>query len=186
MLEGVWMHEEEKAVIEKYLKPDVVMMEWGSGGSTVEFSKKVKEYYSVEHNRDWYEEVSKAIPSNVTLYYKSGEELPQHYHQSEYQHYREYLDVVYEIGKRFDVVLIDGRARRLCALKIIPYLKPDAIVIIHDWCTRPPYHCVLDYYDIVDKVDTTGQTIASFKLKSNWQDIKGYDINLGSFERLNG
>jgi len=186
MLEGVWMHEAEKAVIEKYLKPESVVMEWGSGGSTVEFAKKVKRYYSVEHNYDWYQEVKAAAPPNVTLFYKPGKEIPEHYHQSEYKHYPEYLDVVYEIGKQFDVVLIDGRARRLCALKVIPYLKPDSIVIIHDWCSRPPYHCVLDYYDIVDKIDDTAQTIASFKLKPNWKDIKGYNINLSSFERVNG
>jgi hypothetical protein len=44
MIKDVWMHEREKAVIEKYLNPEVTMMEWGSGGSTVEFSKKVKKY----------------------------------------------------------------------------------------------------------------------------------------------
>ena len=185
MLEGVWMHDREKAVIEKYLHPQATMMEWGSGGSTVEFSKKVKKYYSVEHNLDWYSEVLKAIPSNVSLYYKTNKPLPSNYNQSEYQHYDEYLDVVYQIGDRFDVVLIDGRARRLCALKVIPYLKPDSIVIIHDWSLRNVYHCVLDYYDLVDEVSDTPQTIASFKLKPNWYDIEGYNINLGTFERLN-
>ena len=68
--------------------------------------------------------------------------------------------------------------------KIIPYLKPNAIVIIHDWCLRTCYHCVLDYFDLVDSVDDTEQTIATFRLKPNWKDIKGYDINLGTFERL--
>lgn len=186
MLQGVWMHADELAVIEKYLNPEATMMEWGSGGSTVEFSKKVKKYYSVEHNWEWYNEVKNAIPSNVSLYYKQNKELPDDYSQAEYQHYGEYLDVVYEIGDMFDVVLIDGRARRLCALKVMPYLKPNGIVIIHDWCLRAPYHCVLDYYDLVDKIDETPQTIATFKLKPNWKEIKGYGINLGTFERLNG
>lgn len=185
MLDTVWMDDREQAVIRKYLTSESVVMEWGSGGSTVEFSKHVKKYYSVEHNYGWYEEVKAAAPSNVSLFYKPNKELPEHYHQSEYVHYSEYLDVVYEIGDLFDVVLIDGRARRLCALKVIPYLKPNAIVIIHDWCVRPPYRCVLDYYDVVDEVSDTPQTIASFRLKSNWKDIKGYDINLGSFERIN-
>jgi hypothetical protein len=188
MIQGVWMHEEEKAVIEKYLNPDVTMMEWGSGGSTIEFSKQVKKYYSVEHNWEWYNKVNNVIPANVELFYKQIATLPpdSEYHQSTYEHYSDYLDVVYQIGDMFDVALIDGRARRLCALKVMPYLKPNAIVVIHDWCLRDPYHCVLDYYDLVDKVDHTPQTIATFRLKSNWQDIKGYDINLGTFERLNG
>jgi hypothetical protein len=189
MLSGVWMHEAEKAIIEKYLTQDTVMMEWGSGGSTVEYSKRVKKYYSVEHNFDWYQKVKVSVGANVTLFYRPVTKLPPdepHYNQSTYEYYQEYLDVVYEIGEMFDVVLIDGRARRLCALKIIPYLKPNATVIIHDWCLRPCYHCVLDYYDLVEKIDDTAQTIASFKLKPNWKDIKGYDINLGTFERLNG
>lgn len=185
-MQEVWMHDRERAVIEKYLHPEATVMEWGSGGSTIAFSKKVKKYYSVEHSYEWYTKMKEQVPNNVTLFYKPSAELPVNYNQSEYRHYKEYLDVVYSIGELFDVVLIDGRARRLCALKIIPYLKPDAIVIIHDWCLRPMYHCVLDYYDVVDRIDDTPQTIASFKLKPNWQSIKGYDINLGSFERING
>lgn len=178
------MNEKELEVIEKYLHKDVIMMEWGSGGSTVEFSKKVKKYYSVEHNWDWYNKVKNSMPSNVTLFYKETFPPSENYHQSEYKHYSDYLDIVYQIGEKFDVVLIDGRARRLCALKVIPYLKPNSIVIIHDWCLRPVYHCVLDYYDLVDKVSDTPQTIATFRLKPNWKDIKGYNINLGTFERL--
>ena len=183
------MHEREKTVIEKYLNSEATMIEWGSGGSTVEFSQKVKKYYSIEHNAGWYEKVKASIPPNVILFYKAQNLIPPeepYYNQSTYEYYRDYLDVIYEIGEMFDVALIDGRARRLCALKIIPYLKPNAIVIIHDWCLRASYHCVLDYYDLVDKVDNTPQTIATFKLKPNWKDIKGYDINLGTFERLNG
>ncbi len=187
MISGVWMNEKEKAIIEKYLSSDATVMEWGSGGSTIEFSKKVKKYYSVEHNEGWYNKVRGAISSNTTLYYRPVNKIPPeepYYNQSTYEYYQSYVDVVYEIGEIFDIALIDGRARRLCALKIIPYLKTNAVVIIHDWCLRPCYHCVLDYYDLIEKVDDTPQTIASFKLKPNWQDIKGYDINLGTFERL--
>lgn len=187
MISGVWMNEKEKAIIEKYLSSDATVMEWGSGGSTIEFSKKVKKYYSVEHNEGWYNKVRGAISSNTTLYYRPVNKIPPeepYYNQSTYEYYQSYVDVVYEIGEMFDIALIDGRARRLCALKIIPYLKTNAVVIIHDWCLRPCYHCVLDYYDLIEKVDDTPQTIASFKLKPNWQDIKGYDINLGTFERL--
>jgi len=186
---GVWMHDREKAIIEKYLNPNVTMMEWGSGGSTIEFSKQVKKYYSVENNLDWYHKVKAVMPSNVTLFYRDGLGLPMPpgFHQPLYEHYREYLDVVYQIGEMFDVVLIDGRARRLCALKVIPYLKPDSIVIIHDFWMRPYYHCVFDYYDIVDEIKDTPQTIVSLKLKPNFKDIKnGCDINLGTYDRLNG
>ena len=41
----------------KYLKPTDVLFEWGSGGSTYNFCKYVKEYYSVEHDFKWYNHV---------------------------------------------------------------------------------------------------------------------------------
>lgn len=180
-----WMDEKEKNIILKYLNSEVVMMEWGSGGSTLEFSKLVNQYYSVEHNLDWFNQINPQSPPNTKVYYRPSTKLPTTYHQSEYVHYKSYIDIVDMINKKFDVVLIDGRARRLCAYKIMSYLKENSIVIIHDWCTRPPYKCVLDYYDLIEKVDDTPQTIAVFKLKNNWNNIKGYDLSLGSFDRLN-
>ena len=181
----VWMHPSERGLVESLLRPDHVMLEWGSGGSTVAFSKQVKSYYSIEHNWDWYCKVKQAVEgTNVDLrYIPVNGPLPNNYFQAEYQHYRDYLDIVYQLGQMFDVVLIDGRARRLCALKAIPFLKPNAHVIVHDYSLRAPYHCITDYYDKVAEISTTPQTIAIFQLKPKWWEIQGYDINLGSFER---
>lgn len=36
------------------LNENDIMLEWGSGGSTYTFSKKVKKYYSIEHSPEWY------------------------------------------------------------------------------------------------------------------------------------
>ena len=49
-----WMSKEEIKLIEKYLNKNQVVLEWGSGGSTAHFSKFVKEWYSIEHDKDWY------------------------------------------------------------------------------------------------------------------------------------
>ena len=51
----VWMDNREKLLITKHFSPDKVMLEWGSGGSTIEFSPQLKKYYSIEHNKEWYE-----------------------------------------------------------------------------------------------------------------------------------
>jgi len=32
-----------------------------------------------------------------------------------------------------DIVLIDGRARADCALEVLPFLRPESRVFIHDW-----------------------------------------------------
>jgi len=187
---NVWMDARERTMVEKYLNPEAVMFEWGSGGSTSHFSKLVKHLYSVEHHAGWVAQVSEDLVqqniTNVTLYHKKGEPGQEPYHQSTYEDYREYVDAIKIPNTKFDVIFIDGRARRLCALKAIEYLTESGVVVMHDWCTRPPYWCVLDYYDLIEKVDDTPQTIAIFKPKPDWKTLKGYTLDLGSFERLEG
>jgi hypothetical protein len=56
-----------------------------------------------------------------------------------------------------DVVLVDGRARGDCALELLPYLRPDSLVFVHDWIPSrmggtEQYDKALEYYDVLDKV----------------------------------
>jgi len=56
-----------------------------------------------------------------------------------------------------DVVLVDGRARGDCALELLPYLRPDSLVFVHDWTPSrmggtEQYDKALEYYDVLDKV----------------------------------
>jgi len=39
-----------------------------------------------------------------------------------------------------DVVLVDGRFRAACILKAASVIRSDAIILVHDWDTRPKYH----------------------------------------------
>ena len=57
---NAWMDIKEKQLILDCLNPDTIMLEWGSGGSTIEFSSVVKKYYSIEHNAEWYDNINKA------------------------------------------------------------------------------------------------------------------------------
>lgn len=182
---NVWMDDREVKLIEGYLNPEHIMLEWGCGGSTLHFSHKVKKYYSIEHDHQWYETIKNQIPDNVTLIHKGRTDIPwENYNQSEYKHYKEYIDVVDEINEIYNVVLIDGRARRLCALKVIPYINEDSIIFVHDYFIRTAYHCIMDYYDLIEMIDDTPQTIGVFKLKRDWNEVNGYTLNLGTFERL--
>jgi len=182
-----WMDYNEKSLITKHFSSEKNMLEWGSGGSTIEFSPHLKSYYSIEHNNDWYKMVNQEIInrnlSNINYNFVSQNE-PQNPdgRQSEYTQFKDYIDVVDTFNTKFDIVLIDGRARRLCAKKIIPYLNKDAVVIIHDWVLRNVYHCVTDYYDVLEYIDNTPQTIATFKLKKTPKP-NAYDLNLSGLDR---
>ena len=56
-----------------------------------------------------------------------------------------------ETGVRmFDVALVDGRFRVQCALKLLPYLHDDSILLMHDFFVRiRSYGTVLEYYDVI-------------------------------------
>ena len=47
------MCKEDINFIESFLSPTDIMLEWGSGGSTMYFAPKVSKYYSIEHDVTW-------------------------------------------------------------------------------------------------------------------------------------
>lgn len=51
-----------------------------------------------------------------------------------------------------DLALVDGRFRTVCAIKLLPYLAADGILVMHDFAMRRNiYGLVHDYYDFVGR-----------------------------------
>jgi len=149
-----YMSTEEISFIEKHLKPNDSMLEWGSGGSTIHFSKLVAKIYSIEHDKNWFNKVDYIKPENVEYYFvKQNSPRTRPTKQEEFIDYINFID---EIGvAKYDVVFVDGRARKFCALKALDYVDQNSKVIIHDW-ERPIYKEVLDSYDIIDEIHRVG------------------------------
>lgn len=162
------MHRAEVDLISSYLRPTDVYVEYGSGGSTINFSPLVARAYSVEHNCEWAdyitrlvrEHVHHAAYTNLNIHCVSitpgFREWGTHsfYEHANYKQFREYVDAIDTFKEpSFDRVFIDGRARLACALKVLPYLKPDSLVFIHDFFSRTNlYGAVLQYYDEIARV----------------------------------
>lgn len=146
----IYMTNEEQAMIRRSLEPNNIMLEWGSGGSTLEYSKYVKEYHSIEHDMKWYMVITSNIKAmklnNVSLYYVKNN-LPRSYPHVKKEEFIDYINHVNIINKKFDRVLIDGRARIWCAYEVLQYLNKNAIVFVHDW-EREEYHKILDKYKL--------------------------------------
>ena len=130
------MTKNEIECIEKYLTPTDIMLEWGAGGSTLYFSKKVKRYVSVEDSRAWYRRVLKTLSKNNNLKSKTymlniisneARSFP-----TRKQEFKDYIEIVHKLNAKWDKVLLDGRARVYCGIEVIPYLKDDSIVFLHD------------------------------------------------------
>tara|TARA_R110000796_G_scaffold152865_1_gene269249 strand:+ start:4784 stop:6496 length:1713 start_codon:yes stop_codon:yes gene_type:complete len=164
----VWMSPQEIDLIVSNLNPSHIMLEWGSGGSTVKFPKYVKKYYSIEHDIGWFDDVKKEIPSNVDYnLVELDNPLTQPTQKIQIQTYLNFVDKL-NLDK-LDRVLIDGRGRGWCAEKILPYLKKDSIVFIHDYWQRPQYHIVEKWYNIISHVKS-GQSIVALQPKKEILD----------------
>ncbi len=105
--------------LEKRVKPQFTVFEFGAGNSTLWWAKKVSRVISCEHNVEWYNLVQKTAPSNVQLIYI---DLSQN----------NYPETLTGTSKIFDIIVIDGEERVECAKQAISYLTPGGVIILDD------------------------------------------------------
>jgi len=96
------------------------IFEYGSGNSTLYYSSFVGELVSVEHDRAWFEGVSRSMPENVQLYYCDLDENG------------EYSKFANTLKKKFDLIIVDGRDRVNCIKNSLPALSDRGILVLDD------------------------------------------------------
>lgn len=118
--------------IQKRINSEMDVFEYGCGMSTYWWAAKVKSVDSCEHDLQWYDKISKCIPSNVNL----------HYIQLEYG--GDYSKCIANTEKKYDIIIIDGRDRVNCAINAIIALKDNG-VILWDNSDRDEYNKGYEY-----------------------------------------
>lgn len=147
------MLDKEIAAIESILIAQgkhVDVLEWGSGGSTVHFTRFLHDkgisytWTSVEFNKVWYEKITNILKDdkNVSLaLFDVGNtnvkqpDIPMD----------EYVAYPSTLGKKYNVILVDGRKRRRCLLEASKILKPGGVALLHD-ARRSHYHSAFSAY----------------------------------------
>lgn len=145
------------------LTPDSKVFEYGVGGSSVFFARRVGELASVEHDRGWFEQTREALarmqmprpwqgvlaepvqpeqaitlpPTDPLSYTTSDEALSGR----SFQAYAAAIDAYPD--DHFDVVLIDGRARPSCFLHAMRKVRPGGWVVL-DNAERASYAWIED------------------------------------------
>jgi hypothetical protein len=168
-----WMSNIEIKKIEQYLNPTDVFLEWGSGGSTLYFSKFVQKYISIEYDLNWYRHINYRISNekltNIDYIYCAPNKhliFPIFHSKSNPEDFIDYVNIIDNFADMiYDGVLIDGRSRVSCSKKILPYLHKDSIVFVHDFFNRVSYHNILENYNLIDAI-YTGQSLAILKKKN--------------------
>ena len=184
------MHNNSKAW--EYIKGKDKVLEWGSGESTLHWMKVVNIFVSIEHKYEWYNEIAPNILSNVEYHLvpshslKDDDELEQHVGDllfcagdpmeidgKVYWNTRDgfdwhcgidYIRKPLELEYRdYDVVIVDGRCRVMCAYIAKDLIKDGGYLVFDDFNNRTYYHGILKYYKVVD----SGGTIAVFAKRKN-------------------
>ena len=116
--------------------PGKSIFEFGTGGSTIRFSRMCKSVTSVEDNEGWLKIVqTKANLENITNinfnYHYFDFDHPKSFNKSEYLR-------AYDGSKEYDVVIIDGqdqtfRERIACFKHVEPSIKEGGIIVVDDW-----------------------------------------------------
>lgn len=148
------MFEEEIRALERALlslpaRP-LRVLEWGSGGSTVYFTRFLREknipyeWVSVEYNKGWHERIRSATEedtaTSVVLFDSgNGSILQPDVPMDEYVNYPKTL------GKEFDLILVDGRKRRRCLLAARELIVDGGFVFLHD-AQREYYHSAFSVF----------------------------------------
>lgn len=102
--------------IETKLNKTLRVFEYGCGNSTRYYAPRVAEIVSVENDKEWAQQISRALPPNAKVIFQDSE--------------RQYIDEVTKHG-RFDIIVIDGLFDRVaCTHAAIDVLTDQGIVIV--------------------------------------------------------
>jgi len=128
----------------------VRVLEWGSGGSTIHFTRFLKRenipylWRSVEYNKVWYQRVRQELNEDrntkLALFDVGNCSLRQRNIPME-----EYIKYPSTLGETFDLIIVDGRKRRRCLLEAQKMLSSGGVVLLHD-AQRKHYQCAFSAY----------------------------------------
>ena len=153
--EKPFMEDEDIILFEKELLKlgnNIDILEWGAGTSTRYYAnllnrKKIKfTWEAIEYDIRWYVEMLKMNLKNVRLHLFDQEVLRiddrrvlRGYEMNEY------VKFPTRLGKKYDLIFIDGTKRVRCLKESLNLLKKDGIVLVHD-AQREEYKEGFNYY----------------------------------------
>lgn len=132
-----------------YLKREMKVFEYGSGGSTIFLAKRVRSLISVEHDESWHRLVNDLLKrmkySNVNYILLKPKRVlgiekdvsdPDTYISGFKEEYKdldfsEYVKIIENYSDNsFDLILIDGRSRPSCIKHATKKLKQNGVIIL--------------------------------------------------------
>ena len=166
----------DKSLFYKYLDKSTHYMEFGSGGSTYQASIRpnIKSICTVESDLKWIQTLQSKITHPCIQYnYIDIKAIPNSWgypgKDCKPEYMKKYSDI--KVRSDTDFILIDGRFRVACCLKLFEQINENCIIAFDDFLERKEYHIILDYYTIVEQTKNNSLVILQ-KKQSNIPSIE--------------
>ena len=148
----------KKEVFRRLLEQSKGYFEYGCGGSTAIANGMINllRITSVETDFEWAKKVHEVCPDVNMIWVDIGptKEFGQPVDETLRLGWPRVPEVWVLAEQPYDLVLIDGRFRVACAALICLQPKHVKRICFDDFTTRPQYHVILPFIDILETVDT--------------------------------
>lgn len=140
-----WLTESAISFLDQYLSlhPEAIILEFGSGASTLWFAERTPHLHSVEHSDRYYAYVSRRLKKDEKYHHVEYYLLPCPYYGICDQFPDEY----------FDLILVDGRNRKGCIAQSIAKLKTGGVLML-DNAERPYYFAAFEWMEEWEHIST--------------------------------
>ena len=115
-----WMNYSIVEFLKERLTKDITLFEYGSGFSTLFYSKHVKNVISIEYNKKWFDYIKKIPSSNSEIYF----------YEKDFD--GRYCCAIHDFEYLYKIVIVDGRDRVNCIKQSVSKLTCDGVIILDD------------------------------------------------------
>jgi predicted O-methyltransferase YrrM len=128
-----WYTKNALEKLKTIIGPETTVFEWGGGASTVWYAYNAKHVDTLESNNTWANDVKKYLDGHEkTNYTMCSIETPLSAREN-HPNKDEYLAYITTLGKKWDVIAIDGSYRQDALDISVEYLNPGGVLIFDNW-----------------------------------------------------
>ena len=126
-----WLAESAILLLEAWLKPTDVGLEWGSGRSTAWIAARVGRLTSVESDAAWHRTVTDTLRAKGLSHVVDYRHVPCEPQELDEPQSHPYAEVANEFADgTLDFALVDGYIRETCMRLVMPKVRPGGLLIL--------------------------------------------------------
>jgi len=149
----------------------------------------LKKIIVVENDIHWFNKVNEFMKNNkkiINLYI----DIKTNYNNWGYPindcdktNWVSYSNIVHVLNQNLlsilDLILIDGRFRIACILKLYNYINYNCIILFNNFFDRIEYSIILEYYDVIENSEDNSMAVLKKKINNspNEDIIKNYEYD---------